>query len=98
MLRQNLLELQSGYSMLDCPAQIQTSPISTSESVMLLSAPWTVIEYGPPGGSAGNSRHQFPFLSARVTDRDFPEMDPESFSPGAADPAIRIGIPVCRTM
>jgi hypothetical protein len=71
-------------AMFDWPEQTQTSPTSTSRTVMVFS-PATVISSGPPADSGSSDTRQRPLASA-VVEALRPPISTLTCSPGAAVP------------
>ena len=81
--------------MLDCPEQIQTSPIRMSVTVISL-LPLTVISNGPPASIGSSLAIHFPAASATAFAFCFPSST-KTFSPGSAVPQTGIFIPRWKT-
>ena len=87
----------TGHSILDCPEQSQTSPISTS-LISRVFFPCTLIDVGVLLAIiSGSFTSQRPF-SEVFTVSLFDPMLTVTISPAAAQPQIRSGICCCSTM
>ncbi len=85
------------HSILDCPEQSQTSPISTS-LISILFEPRAVSVCGPPAGIDSRATFQRPSALAVAVAVDPPDRATVTFSPGLAQPQMGMGFSRCRTM
>ncbi len=83
--------------MLDWPAQIQTSPTSTSCSSTVCCLPAILTLYGPPSAGGCIRVSHLPTAPA-VAVAEFSPISTRNGSPGCDHPQIAFGLQRCRTM